>query len=64
MDERERYDKGMAVRREVLGDTHVDRTLKNKTAFNGEFQDLITRYAGARSGPAPGCRGIPAASPR
>ena len=45
MDERERYDKGMAVRREVLGDTHVDRTLKNKTAFNGEFQELITRYA-------------------
>ena len=45
MDERERYDKGMAVRREVLGNTHVDRTLKNKTAFNGEFQDLITRYA-------------------
>ena len=45
MDERERYDKGMRVRREVLGDTHVDRTLKNKTAFNGEFQDLITRYA-------------------
>jgi len=45
MDERERYDKGMAVRREVLGDAHVDRTLNNKTAFNGEFQDLITRYA-------------------
>ena len=45
MDERERYDKGMTVRREVLGNAHVDRTLKNKTAFNGEFQDLITRYA-------------------
>jgi 4-carboxymuconolactone decarboxylase len=45
MDERERYDKGMGVRREVLGNAHVDRTLKNKTAFNGEFQDLITRYA-------------------
>ena len=45
MDERERYDKGMAVRREVLGNAHVDRTLKNKSAFNGEFQDLITRYA-------------------
>ena len=45
MDERERYDKGMAVRREVLGNAHVDRTLTNKTAFNGEFQDLITRYA-------------------
>ncbi len=45
MDERERYDKGMAVRREVLGNAHVDRTLSNKTDFNGEFQDLITRYA-------------------
>jgi len=45
VDERERYDKGMVVRRKVLGDAHVDRTLKNKTAFNGEFQDLITRYA-------------------
>ncbi len=45
MDERERYDKGMTVRRAVLGDTHVDRTLTRKDAFNGEFQDLITRYA-------------------
>ena len=45
MDERERYDKGMAVRREVLGNAHVERTLKNKSDFNGEFQDLITRYA-------------------
>ena len=45
MDERERYGIGMEVRRAVLGDAHVDRTLKNKTAFNGEFQDLITRYA-------------------
>jgi 3-oxoadipate enol-lactonase/4-carboxymuconolactone decarboxylase len=45
MDERERYDEGIAVRREVLGNAHVDRTLKNKTALNGEFQDLITRYA-------------------
>ena len=45
MDERERFDKGMAVRREVLGNAHVDRTLRNKTDFNGEFQELITRYA-------------------
>ena len=45
MDERERYGKGLEVRREVLGDAHVDRTLKNKTPFNDEFQDLITRYA-------------------
>ena len=45
MDERERYEKGMKVRREVLGDAHVDRTLQNRDAFNEEFQDLITRYA-------------------
>ena len=45
MDEPERYGKGLEVRRAVLGDVHVDRTLKNKTPFNDEFQDLITRYA-------------------
>lgn len=45
MDERERYEKGMSMRRAVLGDSHVDRTIKNKNAFNEDFQDLITRYA-------------------
>jgi 4-carboxymuconolactone decarboxylase len=45
MDERERYENGMSVRRAVLGDTHVDRTIENKNAFNEDFQDLITRYA-------------------
>jgi 4-carboxymuconolactone decarboxylase len=45
MDERERYDRGMAVRRAVLGDAHVERTLTRRTPFNEEFQDLITRYA-------------------
>src|SRR5512147_1878498 len=44
MDERERYDKGITVRRAVLGDAHVERTLKRKNAFNSEFQELITRY--------------------
>jgi 4-carboxymuconolactone decarboxylase len=44
MDERERYDKGMTVRRAVLSDAHVERTLKRKNAFNSEFQELITRY--------------------
>lgn len=39
----ERYDKGMAVRREVLGDAWVDRSLKKRTAFNTEFQEMITR---------------------
>jgi len=45
MDERERYEKGMSERRAVLGDAHVDRTIKNRNAFNEDFQDLITRYA-------------------
>ncbi|MBZ5541494.1 MAG: 4-carboxymuconolactone decarboxylase [Acidobacteriia bacterium] len=45
MDESERYQQGMGVRRAVLGDAHVDRSLQNKNEFNQEFQDLITRYA-------------------
>jgi len=45
MDERERYGNGLEVRRAVLGDAYVDRTLKNRTPFNDEFHDLITRYA-------------------
>ena len=45
MDERERYAKGMEVRRAVLGDQHVNRSLERKNAFNEEFQDLISRYA-------------------
>jgi 3-oxoadipate enol-lactonase/4-carboxymuconolactone decarboxylase len=36
---------GMAVRRHVLGDNHVDRSLKNATDFTRDFQELITRYA-------------------
>jgi 4-carboxymuconolactone decarboxylase len=40
--ERER---GMAVRREVLGDEHVDRAVAGTTAFTEPFQDFITRYA-------------------
>jgi 4-carboxymuconolactone decarboxylase len=45
MDERERHDKGMSVRRAVLGEAHVDRAVSRQNAFNSEFQDLITRYA-------------------
>jgi 3-oxoadipate enol-lactonase/4-carboxymuconolactone decarboxylase len=45
MDDRERYDAGMTVRRAVLGDAHVDRSLTRLSPFNEEFQDLITRYA-------------------
>ncbi|TMH35423.1 MAG: 4-carboxymuconolactone decarboxylase [Betaproteobacteria bacterium] len=45
MDERDRYETGMKVRRAVLGDAHVDRTLARRNDFNSEFQELITRYA-------------------
>jgi 4-carboxymuconolactone decarboxylase len=45
MDERDRYAKGMEVRRAVLGNAHVDRTQDNLNEFNSEFQELITRYA-------------------
>ena len=36
---------GMQVRRAVLGDAHVDRSLKRTTPFTADFQDFITRYA-------------------
>ena len=45
MDDRERYENGMKVRRAVLGDAHVDRSLAKRNDFNEEFQALITRYA-------------------
>lgn len=45
MDEGERLDKGMGIRRAVLGDAHVDRTIARRSPFNEEFQELITRYA-------------------
>jgi len=38
-------DDGMRVRREVLGDDHVDRATAQSNAFTADFQDLITRYA-------------------
>ena len=45
MDDRARHEQGMKVRRAVLGDAHVDRTVARANDFNREFQDLITRYA-------------------
>lgn len=39
------HERGMRKRREVLGDAHVDRAETNKTSFDAEFQDFITRYA-------------------
>lgn len=39
------YDRGIRVRREVLGDDHVDDAIARTTDFTADFQDLITRYA-------------------
>ena len=41
----ETHARGMGVRREVLGDEHVDRAVEQTSAFTQDFQDLITRYA-------------------
>jgi 4-carboxymuconolactone decarboxylase len=45
MDDAERAAQGMRVRREVLGDEHVDRAVASITPLTEPFQDLITRYA-------------------
>ena len=45
MDEKQRHAEGMKVRRAVLGDAHVDRTIADTTDSTAELQDLITRYA-------------------
>ena len=45
MDERERYERGLAVRRAVLGDAHVEAALARRTMLTQEFRDLLTRYA-------------------
>jgi len=39
------YEDGIRVRREVLGDEHVDRATERTTEFTRDFQELITRYA-------------------
>jgi len=44
-DQDELHARGMATRREVLGDAHVDRAIERTTPLTEEFQDLITRYA-------------------
>ena len=45
MDDTSRSAQGMRVRREVLGDAHVDRAVANTTPVTADFQDFITRYA-------------------
>ncbi len=45
MNDDERRERGMNIRRDVFGDDHVDSTLATTTPLTKEFQDLITRYA-------------------
>jgi 4-carboxymuconolactone decarboxylase len=39
------YDRGMAMRRQVLGDEHVDHSVANIDDFNRQFHDLLTEFA-------------------
>ena len=45
MNDAERHEQGMTVRRGVLGDAHVDRAVANSTDLTEPFQEFITRYA-------------------
>ena len=45
MTDADRAAQGMRVRREVLGDEHVDRVIAGTNEFTAPFQDLLTRYA-------------------
>ena len=45
MDDQERRAKGLEIRRNVLGNAHVERAIANTTPLTEEFQDLISRYA-------------------
>jgi 4-carboxymuconolactone decarboxylase len=48
------YEAGISVRREVLGDAHVDRALEHATEFTAPFQEFITRFAWAGVWTRPG----------
>ncbi len=50
----DRYEEGLKVRREVLGDEHVDRALENATEFTQPFQEYITRAAWGEAWTRPG----------
>ena len=44
MSDDDAYERGMRIRREVLGDAHVDRAVERTTDFTADFQELITTY--------------------
>ncbi|WP_377811959.1 4-carboxymuconolactone decarboxylase (plasmid) [Azospirillum sp. A29] len=54
MNDKDLYDRGMAVRRSVLGDAHVDRSLERATDFDADFQEFITKTAWGQIWTRPG----------
>lgn len=54
MKDRDLYDRGMAVRRSVLGDAHVDRSLERATEFDADFQEFISKTAWGQIWTRPG----------
>ena len=42
---KDKFEEGMKIRREVLGDAHVDRAESNQTSFDADFQRFITEMA-------------------
>ena len=54
MNDKDLYDRGMAVRRSVLGDAHVDRSLERATEFDADFQEFITKTAWGQIWTRPG----------
>jgi len=56
------YEKGLEVRKAVLGEAYVNNALKNVDDFNRPFQEMLTEYCwGAVCGAATSCRARPAA---
>ena len=45
MNDEQRYEQGITVRTEVLGEKHVGRSLENLNDFNADFQNFISRFA-------------------
>jgi 4-carboxymuconolactone decarboxylase len=55
------HDKGLEVRKAVLGEAYVNNALKNVDDFNRPFQEMLNEYCWARCGAARSCRARPAA---
>ncbi len=49
-----KYEKGMQVRKQILGEAHVERSLENATDFDRDFQDLIIESAWGSAWARPG----------